>query len=134
MDAVLITAAAKSNEPVTIAGEISRMKGTVVVTGLVGMDIPPDVWIQDPGVGGGRIIGEVCHFIDFVGFVIGSEPVAVQAMCVDTANASLVVEDNVSISISYRDGSVAQILYVAVGAAEVKRNSKANRTRALPKK
>jgi len=45
--------------------------------------------------------------------------VAVQAMCVDTANASLVAEDNVSISISYRDGSVAQILYVAVGAADL---------------
>ncbi len=81
--------------------------------------IPPDVWIQDPTVGGGRIIGEVCHFIDFASFVIGSEPVEVQAICVDTANASLVAEDNVSISIRYRDGSVAQILYVAVGAADL---------------
>lgn len=40
MDAVLITAATKSNEPITVAGEISRVKGTVVVTGLVGMDLP----------------------------------------------------------------------------------------------
>lgn len=81
--------------------------------------IPPDVWIQDPAVGGGRIIGEVCHFIDFASFVIGSRPMEVQAMCVDTANASLVAADNVSISIRYRDGSVAQIVYVAVGAADL---------------
>ena len=81
--------------------------------------IPPDVWIQDPAVGGGRIIGEVCHFIDFASFVIGSRPVEAQAMCVDTANASLVAADNVSISIRYKDGSVANILYVAVGAADL---------------
>ncbi|MCG8454119.1 MAG: bi-domain-containing oxidoreductase [Spirochaetales bacterium] len=79
--------------------------------------IPPDVWIQDPDVGGGRIVGEVCHFIDFAGFVIGSDPVEVQAMCVDSSNASLVAEDNVSISIKYRDGSMAQICYVAVGTS-----------------
>ncbi len=44
MDAVLITAATKSNEPVAVAGEISRVKGKVVVTGLVGMDIPRDMY------------------------------------------------------------------------------------------
>lgn len=81
--------------------------------------IPPDVWVQDPEVGGGRVVGEVCHFIDFASFVIGSEPLAVQSMCVNTANASLVAEDNVSISIKYKDGSVAQIFYVAVGATDL---------------
>jgi predicted dehydrogenase/threonine dehydrogenase-like Zn-dependent dehydrogenase len=78
--------------------------------------IPPDVWIQKPDVGGGRIIGEVCHFIDFASFIIGSRPVEVQAMCVATSNAKLVEQDNVTISIKYGDGSVAQIFYVAVGA------------------
>lgn len=81
--------------------------------------IPPDVWVQDPEVGGGRIVGEVCHFIDFASFVIGSDPAEVQAMCVNTPNASLVAEDNVSIAIRYKDGSVAQILYVAVGATDL---------------
>jgi predicted dehydrogenase len=81
--------------------------------------IAPDLWIQDPAVGGGRIIGEVCHFIDFASFVIGSEPVEVHATCAATANAALVAEDNVSISIRYLDGSAANILYVAVGAADM---------------
>ncbi len=81
--------------------------------------IPPDVWIQHHEVGGGRIVGEVCHFIDFASFLIDSIPVEVQAMCVATSNASLVNQDNVTISIKYRDGSVAQIFYVAVGAADL---------------
>jgi threonine dehydrogenase-like Zn-dependent dehydrogenase len=46
VDAVLITAAAKSNEPVTIAGEIARVKGKVVVIGIVGMDIPRDQYYK----------------------------------------------------------------------------------------
>ncbi|EMS77856.1 Gfo/Idh/MocA family protein [Desulfotignum phosphitoxidans] len=81
--------------------------------------IPPDVWVQDPEVGGGRIVGEVCHFIDFASFVIGADPVAVQAMCVDSTNASLKAEDNVTIAVKYRDGSVAQICYVAVGPSDL---------------
>jgi predicted dehydrogenase len=82
-------------------------------------NIPPGMWVQDPAVGGGRIIGEACHFIDFASYLIGSAPVEVQATCVETANASLVAEDNVTIAIKYADGSVAQILYVAVGSAEL---------------
>ena len=46
VDAVLITAATKSNEPVTIAGEICRPKAKVVVTGMVGMDIPRDMYYK----------------------------------------------------------------------------------------
>ncbi len=46
VDAVLITAATKSNEPVRVAGEIARQKGKVIVTGLVGMDIPRDMYYK----------------------------------------------------------------------------------------
>lgn len=81
--------------------------------------IPPDVWIQDPEVGGGRIIGEACHFIDFASYVIGHNVVEVQAQCVTTDNAGLVAEDNVSINLKYADGSVANILYVALGSADL---------------
>ena len=78
--------------------------------------IPPDIWIQDPEIGGGRIIGEACHFIDFCSHVIGQNVVEVQAQCVNTDNAGLVAEDNVSINCKYVDGSVANILYVAIGS------------------
>ena len=81
--------------------------------------IPPDVWIQDPEIGGGRIIGEGCHFIDFASFVIGQNVVEVQAQCVNTDNAGLIAEDNVSINLKYADGSVANILYVALGSTDI---------------
>ncbi|MDB4665618.1 bi-domain-containing oxidoreductase [bacterium] len=81
--------------------------------------IPPDVWIQDPAIGGGRIIGEGCHFIDFTSFIIGQNVVEVQAQCVGTDNAGLVAEDNVSINLKYADGSVANILYVALGSPDI---------------
>ncbi len=81
--------------------------------------IPSDVWIQDPEVGGGRIIGETCHFIDFASFVIGSKAVEVQALSVSTSNASLTAEDNISFNIKYEDGSIANIVYVAVGSPDL---------------
>ena len=81
--------------------------------------IPPDFWIQDPAIGGGRIIGEGCHFIDFASFIIGQNVVEVQAQCVSTDNAGLVAEDNVSINLKYADGSVANILYVAFGSPDI---------------
>ncbi|NCG02833.1 MAG: Gfo/Idh/MocA family oxidoreductase, partial [Actinomycetales bacterium] len=81
--------------------------------------IPPDVWVQDPEIGGGRIIGEGCHFIDFASHVIGGKVVEVQAQCVETDNAGLIAEDNVSINLKYADGSVANILYVALGSADL---------------
>ncbi|MDA7531524.1 bi-domain-containing oxidoreductase [Akkermansiaceae bacterium] len=80
--------------------------------------IPPDVWIQDPEVGGGRIIGEGCHFIDFASYLTGSRVVEVQAQSVDVDNAKLVAEDNVSINLKYADGSVANLTYIAFGSSD----------------
>lgn len=80
--------------------------------------IAPDVWIQDPEVGGGRIIGEGCHFVDFASYLTGSRVVEVQANSVDVDNAKLVAEDNVSINLKYADGSVANLTYVAFGSSD----------------
>ncbi|MDB4610559.1 bi-domain-containing oxidoreductase [Akkermansiaceae bacterium] len=81
--------------------------------------IPPDNWIQNPELGGGRIIGEGCHFIDFCSYVIGHNVIEVQAQCISTENSGLVAEDNVSINLKYGDGSVANILYVALGSSDI---------------
>jgi len=83
--------------------------------------IPPDIWIQDLEVGGGRIVGEACHFIDFARFTVGCRAVEVQAMCVETDNTQLVAEDNVTIAIKYDDGSIVNILYVAVGSPDLEK-------------
>lgn len=77
--------------------------------------IPKDVWIQDREIGGGRIIGEVCHFIDTCSYIIGSEVQSVFAMSLTTPDNSIPDEDNVSIVLKYQNGSTATITYFAYG-------------------
>jgi len=76
--------------------------------------IPPDHWIHDPEEGGGRIIGEVCHFVDFLQFLTGAAPKTVYAAKV-AAGANVIAEDNVNITIDFADGSTGTILYTALG-------------------
>jgi polar amino acid transport system substrate-binding protein len=78
--------------------------------------IPRDHWTQDPIEGGGRILGEVCHFVDLMQFMSGSDPVLVSAMCVDTNNTNVVHEDNVVINLRFADGSVGSIGYFGEGS------------------
>ena len=77
--------------------------------------IPRDVWLQDPEVGGGRMVGEGCHFIDFMSYVCGAPIVKVQAMCIQTANAAETQEDSISVNLQFADGSVGTLEYVALG-------------------
>lgn len=78
--------------------------------------IPRDHWIQDPVEGGGRIVGEVCHFIDLMQFLCGADPVKVSAHCINTANTAVTAADNVVISLAFADGSVGTIGYFAEAA------------------
>jgi predicted dehydrogenase len=74
--------------------------------------IPADSWIQDPSVGGGRIIGEACHFIDFLTFMNGSRPVSVFASSMESAQN---LNDTVTINLTYANGSIGTISYFANG-------------------
>ena len=77
--------------------------------------LPAEHWLQDPAVGGGRLIGEVCHFVDFCTALIGSDPVAVTASGIATARADVVAEDSMVLTTTYADGSLATIQYLAEG-------------------
>lgn len=77
--------------------------------------IPADHWVQDPEVGGGRIIGECCHFIDFCMFLTGSTPKRVTSSSLELSS-SKVPADNVSINLEFENGSVANIIYTSLGA------------------
>jgi predicted dehydrogenase len=76
--------------------------------------LPGDHWLHDPEQGGGRIIGEACHFIDFLTFLAGHPPVDVQTM--GLANDDRYHEDNVQIALRFAGGSVGTITYVANGS------------------
>jgi predicted dehydrogenase len=78
--------------------------------------LPISHWTQDEQEGGGRIIGEVCHFIDTAAFLTGDAlPKSVVAKSISSGRADMMDRDNVSITIEYDDGSVATIFYIANG-------------------
>ncbi len=85
--------------------------------------IPKDVWIQDREIGGGRIIGEVCHFIDTCSYLIGAEVESVYASVVEKENGSIPDEDNVNIVLNYSNGSTATIAYYAYGDSAMPKES-----------
>jgi predicted dehydrogenase len=94
----------------------SHLSGQISVNYRVNAGvIPKNVWIQDREIGGGRIIGEVCHFIDTCSFLIDSEIVSVYASTIQKSNQSIPDEDNVNITLNYANGSTATIAYYAYG-------------------
>lgn len=78
-------------------------------------DIPPEHWTQDKSVGGGRIIGEGCHFIDLLRFLAGAPIVKYQAMMMGEAAGVKIRDDKVSISLAFDDGSFGTVHYLANG-------------------
>jgi predicted dehydrogenase/threonine dehydrogenase-like Zn-dependent dehydrogenase len=79
--------------------------------------IPADHWTQDNNVGGGRIIGEACHFIDLMRYLSDSEIVSVQARRMGGANSVEITEDKAAIILGFADGSFGTIHYLANGAS-----------------
>ena len=76
--------------------------------------IPSDHWTQDLTVGGGRIIGEACHFIDLLRYLSGSPIVSVQSSVCESPFASG-CRDTVTVSLSFADGSVGSVHYFSNG-------------------
>ncbi|MBC8504546.1 MAG: bi-domain-containing oxidoreductase [Anaerolineales bacterium] len=75
--------------------------------------IPLTHWLHDPTEGGGRIIGEGCHFVDFLAFLVGESPSSVTAQA--TPDAGRYREDNAVLTFSFSDGSLGAITYLANG-------------------
>lgn len=74
--------------------------------------LPADHWLNDPAVGGGRLIGEGCHFVDAVVALCGSVPTQVHAESLGAGDPSA---ENFTVSMRMRDGSLATILYEVMG-------------------
>jgi len=75
--------------------------------------IPVDSWIQDREIGGGRIHGEVCHFVDYLIFMNGSLP---NSVCAHAVPDALGLNDTLTVSLSFVNGSVGTIQYFANGS------------------
>ena len=77
--------------------------------------IPKDHWTQDREVGGGRIIGEACHFIDLLRFLVGKPVTAVQVMGMGRAPGVEVLDEKATFTLSFEDGSFGTVHYLANG-------------------
>jgi predicted dehydrogenase/threonine dehydrogenase-like Zn-dependent dehydrogenase len=75
--------------------------------------IPADNWINDPEQGGGRILGEVCHFVDFLCFLADAAPIEVHAEGI--GNSGQYSMDNIVATLKFGNGTVGTITYMANG-------------------
>jgi predicted dehydrogenase len=78
--------------------------------------IAADHWVHDPAIGGGRILGEVCHFIDLCTFIAESKVTGVSAVAMDSSDKK---QDTLTITLSMANGSIASISYFSNGQKDL---------------
>ena len=78
--------------------------------------IPRANWVQDNNIGGGRIIGEACHFIDFLTWLCGAVPKYVHAVALPDPDG---LNDTVSINLQFANGSIGSLVYFSNGSKEM---------------
>jgi predicted dehydrogenase/threonine dehydrogenase-like Zn-dependent dehydrogenase len=81
--------------------------------------VPPSSWVNDLEQGGGRILGELCHFVDALVYLADARIRMVAAAAVDEPSLPVQARDNVVVSVTLDDGSIGTIVYVAAGSAAV---------------
>lgn len=87
---------------------------SVIITVNAG-EIPPDHWTQDPEVGGGRLIGEACHFIDLARHLVGHAITSHLVVALGRNPASPIRDDKICLTLEFADGSIATVHYLANG-------------------
>jgi predicted dehydrogenase/threonine dehydrogenase-like Zn-dependent dehydrogenase len=126
IEAAYAEASAKGVAPIVMVGfnrrfapQVVKMKQLMagargpkafVMTANAGA-IPAEHWTQDRDVGGGRIVGEGCHFIDLIRFLAGEPITAIRANAMDAASG-----DTVSVEMNFADGSIGTVHYFANGS------------------
>ena len=77
--------------------------------------LPATHWVHDVASGGGRILGEACHFVDLAQAIAGAEVVRVQATSIGQLDPAASLRDNASITLELANGSIANIIYTSKG-------------------
>jgi len=94
--------------------DVKPLPKTFIMTMNAG-EIPKEHWTQDVGIGGGRIIGEACHYIDLMRFLAGSKIKSFNAVKMGENDFVEETEDKALISLTFEDGSMGSIHYFANG-------------------
>lgn len=96
--------------------ELQTDKYTTIIQYTVNAGIiPKEHWINNPEVGGGRIIGEVCHFVDLCQYFTGSKIQSIEKTFISSNSEKYLNNDNVSINLKFKNGSIANIIYTSMG-------------------
>ena len=95
---------------------VDRRRNPLVITYRVSSPgMIKEHWINDPAEGGGAIVGEGCHFLDFIGWLIAAEPKRIYAEKISSNDPSLMDDNNIICTLSYEDGSAASLVYTTIG-------------------
>lgn len=96
--------------------QLARRAGPAVVNCRVNSPgISGSYWMADPTIGG-AILGEACHFVDLLSWLLESEPVEVSAFCLPSGNKEPVGENNLVASFRFADGAIGNLTYCTVGS------------------
>ena len=102
-----------------IEKEMSRASGPIFMNYSINAGaIPSDHWVNDPKSGGGRFVGENCHFIDLAMYLI-NQPVLTASVTSFRSSLSMSIADNFATTIKFSDGSVATINYFTTGNKKI---------------
>ncbi len=101
---------------VRLAEVLSRLSGpSLMVYRVNAGPLPPGHWLQDPVEGGGRILGECCHFVDLLLHLTGESITRIDAVAVPSDNAAIVRSDSFSAQMEFSGGSRATLIYTGLG-------------------
>ncbi len=101
---------------VELKRHLARRTGPAVLNCRVNSPgISGSYWMADPAIGG-AILGEACHFVDLMYWLLDAEPKAVSAFCLPTGNKEPIGENNLVASFRFADGSVGNLTYCTVGS------------------
>jgi predicted dehydrogenase/threonine dehydrogenase-like Zn-dependent dehydrogenase len=94
---------------------LARKSGPAVITARMNSPyMSGDSWMTDPAAGG-AVVGEACHMTDLLSWLVDADPVRVTAQCLPLGKKDPAGENNIVASISFSDGSIASLMYCAVG-------------------
>ena len=101
---------------VELKQQLARRKSPAVINARVNSPgISGSYWMADPAIGG-AILGEACHFVDLLYWLLDSEPVAVSAYSLPAGKKEPIGENNLAASFRFADGSIGNLTYCTVGS------------------
>ena len=98
-----------------LRAQMGNLRPSMIVYRVNAGPIPIDNWNNDVSIGGGRIIGEGCHFIDLMAFLAGARPASVFAGCSSASGPGSLPRDNCVVTVQFSNGCAGALMYETVG-------------------